>query len=120
LLHGEAVAIGLQFALALSRANAGFSASDMIAVAPYITPLWQAALKQNVEVIDFLRAKGNWQRLVPLFAQDKKNSGDVSAAGFVLLEGIGKPKRPFVTQLPLSFIEPVWQSFCADLLSKSS
>jgi 3-dehydroquinate synthase len=118
LLHGEAVAIGLQFALAVSQAKAGFV--DEKLAAPFVAPLWLAALKQNPEVVSFLRASDSWQRLLPLFAQDKKNIGDDAVAGFVLLKAIGKPTQPFVTQVSLKELEPVWQAFRTDVLSKLS
>jgi len=78
LRHGEAVAIGLHFALRLSEQTSGFN--------PELTDRYLGLC----HLLDLpTRYEGNWEELLQLMRSDKKARG--SAIRFVALSSVGEP-----------------------------
>ncbi len=117
--HGEAVGLGMVFALLLSRRFGGLTEVD---TQELLNILGQSScvmseenLRQRLGVADLADATV-LSELKKLIANDKKNLGsDVAVADWVLLQALGQVKCPSPDQwtvpLPLDVVDVIWPEF---------
>ena len=119
LLHGEAVGLGLIFALLLSQKKGGMPPDEAELGLVGLQGLLDWGRSMSVERLGsllqgvFLEDPGLWVRLKMLMGADKKNVG--TAIRWVLLEGLGRPYQPvpdvWTTPVEERMLEETWQDF---------
>ena len=104
-LHGEAVALGMPFALSLSLATKGFSSTDAGQV---VSLLHRFGLN-----IAQLKPKNlDWRALRDAMGQDKKAAG--GAVRFVLCDRLGQCGLP--EAIPADDLEGLLKGWCQDVV----
>jgi 3-dehydroquinate synthase len=123
LLHGEAVGLGMLFALELSQIVCGLVKSE----ANYLNRLIKKGLSfgRELKSADILAMLGAtswddpdlWSDLVQMMSGDKKNQG--MSIHWVLIRGIGQPFQPqpdqWTTAVDLTTMKKAWEQFLLDL-----
>ena len=117
--HGEAVGLGMVFALLLSRRFGGLAQADTQELLHILRDsgcvMSPENLQQRLGVADLADLKV-LSELKKFMANDKKNvGGDVAAADWILLQAPGQVKCPspdhWTVPLPLNVVDVIWPDF---------
>ena len=117
--HGEAVGLGMVFALLLSRRYGGLTVAQTQELLNILRDsgciLSLENLQQRIGVADLADSKV-LSELKKFIANDKKNvGGDVDSADWILLQAPGQIKCPSPDQwtvpLPLDVVDLIWPEF---------
>ena len=117
--HGEAVGLGIVFALLLSRRFGGLAEADTQELLNILREsgcvVSEENLRQRLGVADLADATV-LSELKKFIANDKKNlGGDVTVADWILLQAPGQVKCPspdhWTVPLPLNVVDLVWPEF---------
>jgi len=117
--HGEAVGLGMVFALLLSRRFGGLAEVDTQELLNILGQsgcvMTEENLRQRIGVADLADATV-LSELKKFIANDKKNlGGDVAVADWILLQAPGQVKCPspdhWTVPLPLNVVDLVWPEF---------
>jgi len=117
--HGEAVGLGMVFALLLSRRFGGLAEVDTQELLNILGQsgcvMTEENLRQRIGIADLADATV-LSELKKFIANDKKNlGGDVAVADWILLQAPGQVKCPspdhWTVPLPLNVVDLVWPEF---------
>ena len=106
-LHGEAVALGMPFALALSLAAKGFPAQDADRVVALLDKFGLNVARLKPKNLD-------WRELRAAMGQDKKSAG--GAVRFVLCDRLGRCGLP--EAIPAEDLDGRLKGWCQDVVGE--
>ena len=106
-LHGEAVALGMPFALAFSLAGKGFPAKDADRVVALLDKFGLNVARLKPKNLD-------WRELRAAMGQDKKSAG--GAVRFVLCDRLGRCGLP--EAIPAEDLDGRLKGWCQDVVGE--
>ncbi len=121
ILHGEAVAAGMIFALLVSRDVGDLDraiAADLIGkiVRSHIIPETSSFLQ--AAGIDPTSENSSWEKILQLLLQDKKNSVSIPSIEFVLISALGRPistSGKYTVSVPVDTVRLIFKEFLQHL-----